>query len=125
MWWRDESLIGLLEGWWKEHRVGGSISFKMAKKLQYLKQNLKEWNEEKLLNIFSKKVRVEEDLESLNEKVIRDGMRNEEFLKEKELKEKWFELLKRGEIYWRDKSREVWLSNGDSNYKFFHASVLA
>lgn len=77
------------------------------------------------MNIFSEKARVEGELQALNEKVIRDGMRNEEFLREKDLKSELSELLKREEIFWRDKSREVWLSDGDLNSKSFHASVLA
>lgn len=31
----------------------------------------------------------------------------------------------REEIYWREKSRELWINAGDSNSKFFHALVKA
>lgn len=32
-------------------------------------------------------------------------------------------MLAREEIYWRQKSRELWLSNGDRNIIFFHSST--
>lgn len=100
MWCRDGNLLGLLEGWWNEAKVGGSISFNLAMKLQIIKKNLKEWNKEKFQNIFTKKENVESELEALNEKVIEDGMQNEEFHKEKQLKVKLIELLMREEMYW-------------------------
>lgn len=125
MWWRDPSFLELLETWWKEIRVGGSISFILTKKLQALNQKLKTWNKEKFQNIFVEMAKVETELEILNEKVIEFGMRNEEFFKETELNWKLAKILKREELYWKDKSREVWLSEGDANSKFFHASVFA
>lgn len=62
-------------------------------------------------------------MEDLNEKVIRFGMFNEDFDRERALKEDLKEVLAREDIFWRDKSREVWLKDGDSNSKFFHTLI--
>lgn len=125
MWWQDPNLLVLLEWWWKETKVGGSISFILVKKLKVIKQKLKEWNRVHFQNIFVEKANVEAELEALNEEVIKNGMTNEDYARENALKEKLVELLKREEIYWKDKSQEVWLSEGNANSNFFHASVIA
>lgn len=43
-----------------------------------------------------------------------------EFEKEKTLVAEYKEILAREESYWRPKSQEVWLNEGDLNTKFFH-----
>lgn len=50
------------------------------------------------------------------------GMTNKEHTLEMLLKEQYSEILKRQELYWKDKSRELWITDGDLNTKYFHAS---
>ncbi|XP_059064528.1 uncharacterized protein LOC131856677 [Cryptomeria japonica] len=52
-------------------------------------------------------------------------MSNEEYHKEKSLKEELAELMLREELFWRDKSKELWIKEGDANTKFFHALMKA
>lgn len=68
-------------------------------------------------------MRLQEEIASLNEKVILFGMTNDEYKKEKELKGCLSEVLAREEIYWRNKSRKMYISPRDLNTKFFHSSV--
>ncbi|XP_059064796.1 uncharacterized protein LOC131856864 [Cryptomeria japonica] len=81
------------------------------------------WIRAELLNSISKGERVEEELNRINNLVIEKGMTNEEFHVEKSLKAELAEILLREEMFWRDKSRELWIDAGDSNSKFFHASL--
>ncbi|XP_059078031.1 uncharacterized protein LOC131876609 [Cryptomeria japonica] len=76
-------------------------------------------------NIFSEKMRVEVELDRLNKVVIENGMSNEESNTENSLKAELAEILLREEMFWRDKSRELWIEVGDSISKFFHASLKA
>lgn len=68
---------------------------------------IKAWNQEHFKNIFAEKRRAMEELEKINEVFICNGMSNEDFLKEKMLKDELNEILKREEIHWRQKSRDT------------------
>ncbi|XP_059077888.1 uncharacterized protein LOC131876487 [Cryptomeria japonica] len=87
MWWRDETFLKNLKIWWLEGNIhSGSPSFKFIKRLQHLKNQIKEWNKNTFKNIFAKKGRIEEKLEEIGKNVMQFGMTNEEYEMEKGLK---------------------------------------
>ncbi|XP_057864000.2 uncharacterized protein LOC131072017 [Cryptomeria japonica] len=126
MWWRDSNFKVNIEKWWKECLdIKGTPSYCFVKKMKYLKNKIKMWNVVSFKNIFAEKIRVEAELDRINNLVIEKGMTNEEFQSENSLKAELAEILLREEMFWRDKSRELWIDAGDSNSKFFHASLKA
>ena len=50
-----------------------------------LKENIQKWNKTHFNNIFQDKLTNEENLKKLNNEIIKNGMDNEKFIKEKEL----------------------------------------
>ncbi|XP_057862758.2 uncharacterized protein LOC131071075 [Cryptomeria japonica] len=98
-------------------------SFRFVKRLHFLEDKIQQWNVASFKNIFVEKLRLEGELTALNETLMNAGMSNQGFEKEKELRESLAEVLRREEIYWRDKYRELWIMLGESNTNFFHSSI--
>lgn len=105
--------------------VVGNGLFRVTSKLKNLKQKMRVWSKECFGDIFTEKQRLEEGLAKLNLEVLKEGMNNDRFLEEKHLLHDWEEILAREEIFWRQKSRDTWLKDGDWNIKYFHNSTRA
>lgn len=97
--------------------------FRFVNKLSYLKQEIKKWNVLHFKNIFTEKIKIQEELEGLNARVMNFGMDSTTFQRDKSLNSHLEEILSREEIYWHQKSRDLWLCDGDQNTKFFHTSA--
>ncbi|XP_057853082.2 uncharacterized protein LOC131063316 [Cryptomeria japonica] len=93
--------------------------------MHFLKNKLKTWNKLSFKNIFVEKTRIEEELEDISNHVMAMGMTNKEFKAEELLKDQYSEILKRDELYWKEKSRELWIADGELNTKKFNASSKA
>ena len=119
MWLKAERFKNLMSDWWQSIEVRGSGSY-MLEKSKALKAKLRIWNRE----VFGK---VEERKRLALVKVAYwDAVETQRLLSLKEMEEKvvaledfkLWALLE--ETLWRQKSREIWLKEGDRNTRLLN-----
>ena len=109
-----------MKSWWENYHFQRTPSYILAKKLIALKSDLKQWNEPDFGNISAKKQQLWSKLNALDVKEDNQPLIEEEKLVKTTL---CIELEKASlleEISWRQKSRVLYLKEGDSNTRFFH-----
>ncbi|GKV35263.1 hypothetical protein SLEP1_g43564 [Rubroshorea leprosula] len=110
----------VVEDKWNEIVMDGFAGYKCLQKLKLLKQFLKGWNKEVFGDIkaqFQHAVNTVTQLDMKNEKVA---------LEEEELEERQqgfhalWDIMRKREAIWKQKSRSNWAKWGDANTRFFH-----
>lgn len=95
----------------------GNEQCDIQQKIQLCAENLSIWGQE-FTGCFNKRIReCHQKLKSLRRK--RDAKSVKEYTDTKHL---LYLILDQKEIFWRQRSKQLWLGAGDKNTKFFHAA---
>ena len=106
--------------WWESYSIDGTPNFVFATKLKALKADLKNWNEVEFGNISWQKKQLQEVLRELDEVADSRPLSVEEKGRRELTSVGLDKVMLMEEISWRQKSRALWLKEGDKNSNFFH-----
>ncbi|XP_057447160.1 uncharacterized protein LOC130738983 [Lotus japonicus] len=124
-WFEDPGFKRFVEENWKGFQINGCGAFVLKEKLKLLKLKLQQWNNEVFGDINKRYLEIVEEMNNLDQKAEEVMLDENELAIRKSLGGDFWKVAHMKESLLRQKSRIMWVKDGDANTKFFHAMVNA
>lgn len=120
-WVLDVEFCTLIEKWWQEFPLDiNNLGYSWNAKLKYMRRKIKGWAR----NFYGAKRKLKKNaLDNLARLEQIQEVRNftiTEFEQWSECKKCLDDIYLEEELYWKIRSKQIWLEEGDGNTKFFH-----
>ncbi|WMV25457.1 hypothetical protein MTR67_018842 [Solanum verrucosum] len=125
MWLQAEGFLDSVKNWWSSYEVEGSPDFVLVQKLKYLKKDISTWNKEVFGKLEEQRSQALNDLTNLEQSSEGRILSEAENAQMINLQTHLEQLAKIEEVSWRQKSRCLWLKDGDRNTKYFQSMANA
>ncbi|KAK8978722.1 hypothetical protein V6N11_001728 [Hibiscus sabdariffa] len=89
-------------------------------KMREMKRVLKEWNRDSFGNIDAQYREIIGEIEVLDARLNSDELGSNDLQHKRELYSRLWAVSRLCESIWRQKSKAIWLAEGDRNTQFFH-----
>ncbi|GKV48207.1 hypothetical protein SLEP1_g55033 [Rubroshorea leprosula] len=108
---------------WNTTKVTGWNGYILKEKLKRTKNKLKEWSRNAISEVDRKVKEAEKEIATIDEKGEKGQLSPQDVEQRKNCFLELWKNIKIKESMWQQKSRKMWLKEGDANTKYFHTCV--